>query len=38
MKLPLQYQISEYDCGPTSLRNAMAFLMEREKMPQEQVQ
>ncbi|MDD6727095.1 MAG: hypothetical protein PUE16_07165 [Lactimicrobium massiliense] len=35
MKLPLQYQISEYDCGPTSLRNAMAFLMEREKMPQE---
>ena len=22
MKIPLRYQVSEYDCGPTSLLNA----------------
>ena len=35
MRLPLQYQISEYDCGPTSLRNALMYLIPREEMPQE---
>lgn len=35
MKLPLQYQVSEYDCGPSSLRNAMSYLFDRDKVPQE---
>ena len=29
MKNPLRYQLSEYDCGPTSMLNALAFLFER---------
>ncbi|MDR0904811.1 MAG: peptidase C39, partial [Oscillospiraceae bacterium] len=33
MKTPLQYQITEYDCGPTSLLNALRFLFEREDIP-----
>ena len=35
MKTPLQYQISEYDCGPTTLDNAIRFLFEREDIPPE---
>ncbi len=35
MKNPLHYQLSEYDCGPTSLLNAIAFLFEREEIPPE---
>lgn len=35
MKNPLQYQRSEYDCGPTSLLNAISFLFEREEIPPE---
>ena len=35
MKLPLRYQITEYDCGPTSLLNAVSFLFEREEIPPE---
>ena len=35
MKNPLRYQLSEYDCGPTSLLNAMGFLFEREDIPPE---
>ncbi len=35
MKNPLRYQISEYDCGPTSLLNAISFLFEREEIPPE---
>ena len=35
MKNPLRYQISEYDCGPTSLLNALSFLFEREEIPPE---
>ena len=35
MKNPLHYQISEYDCGPTSLLNAMSYLFPREKIPPE---
>ncbi|MDR2044849.1 MAG: peptidase C39 [Clostridium sp.] len=33
MKIPLQYQRTEYDCGPTSLLNAVSFLMNREEIP-----
>ena len=35
MKSPLHYQISEYDCGPTSMLNAMSFLFSREELPPE---
>lgn len=35
MKIPLRYQISEYDCGPTSLLNAVSYLFEREEIPPE---
>ena len=35
MKTPLHYQISEYDCGPTSMLNAMSFLFSREELPPE---
>ncbi len=35
MKTPLHYQLSEYDCGPTSVLNAMSFLFEREQIPPE---
>lgn len=35
MKNPLRYQMSEYDCGPTSLLNAISFLFEREEIPPE---
>lgn len=33
MKNPLHYQLSEYDCGPTSMMNALAYLFEREEIP-----
>ena len=33
MKNLLNYQSSEYDCGPTSLTNAIRFLFEREEVP-----
>lgn len=33
MKIPLQYQRTEYDCGPTSLLNAVSFLFPRENIP-----
>lgn len=35
MKNPLHYQLSEYDCGPTTLLNAISFLFEREEIPPE---
>lgn len=35
MKNPLRYQISEYDCGPTSMLNAISYLFEREEIPPE---
>ena len=35
MKNPLHYQLSEYDCGPTSMLNALSFLFEREEIPPE---
>ena len=33
MKNPLRYQMTEYDCGPTTLVNALRFLFEREDIP-----
>jgi hypothetical protein len=33
MKIPLQYQRSEFDCGPTALLNAVSFLFGREEIP-----
>ncbi len=33
MKNPLSYQLTEYDCGPTTMLNAMNFLFEREEIP-----
>lgn len=33
MKNMLNYQSSEFDCGPTSLINAIRFLFEREEIP-----
>jgi len=33
MRNPLSYQISEYDCGPTTMLNAMSFLFKREEIP-----
>lgn len=35
MKNPLHYQLSEYDCGPTSMLNAVSFLFQREEIPPE---
>ena len=35
MKNPLHYQISECDCGPTSMLNAVSYLFEREEIPPE---
>lgn len=32
MKTPLHYQISEYDCGPTTMMNAMSYLFSREQI------
>lgn len=33
MKIPLSYQRTEYDCGPTSFLNAISFLFHREDIP-----
>ena len=35
MKNPLHYQISECDCGPTSMLNAISYLFDREDIPPE---
>jgi hypothetical protein len=35
MKNPLHYQLTEYDCGPTSMLDAVSFLFEREQIPAE---
>lgn len=35
MKNPLHYQLSEYDCGPTTMLNAISYLFEREEIPPE---
>lgn len=33
MKVPLSYQKSEYDCGPTTMLNALSYLFECEEIP-----
>lgn len=33
MKVPLRFQLTEYDCGSVSLLNALSFLYEREEIP-----
>lgn len=35
MKIPLHYQISEYDCGPTTVLNGISYLFERDEIPPE---
>lgn len=30
---PLRYQVTHYDCGPTSLLNALAVLFDRDELP-----
>lgn len=37
-RAPLRYQFSEYDCVPTTIGNAIAYLFEREEIPPEVVQ
>jgi hypothetical protein len=32
MKNPLHYQMTEYDCGPTAILNAISFLFPREEI------
>lgn len=33
MKIPLRYQLTEYDCGSTSVENAIAYLFNRNEIP-----
>ncbi len=33
MKNPLNYQATEYDCGPTTMLNAISYLFKREEIP-----
>ena len=33
MKSPLRYQATGYDCGPTSMLNAIMYVFEREEIP-----
>lgn len=33
MKNPLNYQTTEYDCGPTTMNNAISYLFKREEIP-----
>ena len=33
MKIPLAYQKTEYDCGPTTMMNALSCLFDREIIP-----
>lgn len=32
-KNPLHYQLSEYDCGPTAMLDAISYLFPREEIP-----
>ena len=36
-KTPLHYQISNFDCGPTTMLNAISFLFPRDQIPAEVV-
>ena len=33
MKIPLRYQMTEFDCGPTAVANAISFLYDTEEVP-----
>lgn len=33
MNNPLRYQMTEYDCGPTSMLNGVSYLFPREEIP-----
>lgn len=35
MKIPLRFQITEFDCGTVSLQNAISYLYDRENVPAE---
>lgn len=35
MKTPLLYQLSEFDCGPITLYNALKYLFNRNEIPYE---
>ncbi|MDD3221756.1 MAG: peptidase C39 [Clostridia bacterium] len=35
MRNPLRYQLSEYDCGPTTMLNAVSYLFSREEISPE---
>ena len=35
MNNPLRSQMTEYDCGPTSMLNAVSYLFPREEIPPE---
>ena len=35
MKTPLHYQMTEYDCGPITVMNAIIYLFDREQIPPE---
>lgn len=35
MNNPLRYQMTEYDCGPTSMLNAVSYLFRRDEIPPE---
>src|SRR5574344_1787815 len=37
MKVPLRFQITEFDCGTVALQNAFSYLFEREEIPAELV-
>ena len=37
MKIPLRFQITEFDCGTVSLQNAFNYLFNREEIPAELV-
>jgi len=33
MRSPLRYQATEYDCGPTSMTNAIIYMFDRNEIP-----
>lgn len=35
MKIPLRFQITEFDCGTVALQNAVSYLFDRENVPPE---
>lgn len=37
MKIPLRFQITEFDCGTIALQNAISYLYDRENVPAELV-